>query len=152
MSAIDIFTSLDDYHSFGSDIGDAQKWIRDFEKHFGDFMRVLKQIINKIPKEGENVDGIKILKHRQWLVNDRAIHNNIELVKNGVVIPFSYCCDDGLFVDSMPVTFFECQLVNCVGVTDEHIQRFANIVPHNTTYENYVSYLLELRNTFAFRE
>ena len=149
MSAVNTFTSSDDYYSFGNDINNAQDWIQSFEEHFGGFMGVLKKIINTVPKEGENIDGIKILKHRQRMINVRDFHNDIELVKNGVVVQFSYNNTDGLFVGEFSIRIFAIDLANRIGTTDNHIHRFANMIIHARSFEKYVAELLELRDMFA---
>jgi hypothetical protein len=149
MSAIDTFTSSNDYYSLGNDISDAHEWIQAFEKHFGDLMRVLKQIINTVPKDGMNIDGIKILKHRQSMINDHDIRNNIELMKNGVVVRFSYSHADGLFVSDFDIKSFGICLANRIGTTDDHIRRFVNMTAYDFSSEEYVAELSELRDMYA---
>ena len=149
MSAIDTFTSSNDYYSLGNDISDAHEWIQAFEKHFGDLMSVLKQIINTVPKEGTNIDGIKILKHRQSMMNGRDIRNIIELMKNGVVIQFSYNHTDGLFVGDFSIRSFGICLANRIGTTDDHIHRFVNMTAYNLSSEEYAVELSELRDMYA---
>jgi hypothetical protein len=149
MSAIDTFTSSNDYYSLGNDISDAHEWIQAFEKHFGDLMRVLKQIINTAPKEGRDIDGIKILKHRQSMINDHDIHNNIGLMKNGVVVQFSYNHADGLFVGDFSIRIFGICLANRIGTTDDHIHRFVNMTAYNLSSKEYVAELSELRDMYA---